>query len=639
MKLQPLIAGNQPVPELFRLMADSVQDYAIFLLDTSGNIATWNAGAKLIKQYAAAEIIGRHFSVFYTEDDINRGWPAHELALADKTGRFEDEGWRVRKDGSRFWANIIITPLRDESGKLLAYSKITRDLSERKRYEERLRQSEEHFRLLVEGVQDYAIYMLDPDGLVSSWNAGATRIKGYEDHEILGSHFSRFFSAEDIKEGKPEAELAMARIHGRAEDEGWRIRKNGGRFWAGVILTALYDSKGKLRGFAKVTQDLTQRKHAEALEFARHNLNEFIAILAHELRNPLAPIRSAVHLMTAAGQMDNRHAQIIKIIDRQSGQLMRIVDDILDVSRVTRGNLTIIKNRIAVSDLLTRAVETAHPGIIAQEHTLIIDTDNAPPYIIGDEIRLAQALTNILNNACRYTPRGGTITVKIFTVGEDAHAQCMISIKDTGEGIDPAFIRSIFGLFIQGSNKSKSSAAGLGVGLALARSIVELHHGTITASSEGTGKGSEFLIQIPVSLSTQQKPLRPAESPVQAIRILVVDDNADAAVLLTSYLSSLGHDVMTAYSGEEALGKFASQMPNLVLLDIGMPGMNGLELARRLRALQGDSQTYIVAITGWNKPEDEQLSKEAGIDLHLIKPVEPGQLNEVLELRLLKAGK
>jgi PAS domain S-box-containing protein len=605
MNLQPLVAGMQPEPELFRLMADKVQDYAIFLLDPSGKIATWNAGARLIKQYEATEIIGQHFSVFYTEEDTSKDWPAHELELARKTGRLEDEGWRVRKDGSRFWANVVITPLLNEEGELLAYSKITRDLTERKQNEERLRQSEQRFRLLVEGVQDYAIYMLDTEGRVTSWNSGANRIKGYRDYEILGSHFSKFYSLEDVNAGKPEAELAMARVHGRAEDEGWRIRKNGGRFWARVVVTALYDATGKLQGFAKVTQDLTQRKHAEAMEFARHNINEFIAVLAHELRNPLAPIRSAVHLMAAANQTDSQREQIVKIIDRQSSQLMRIVDDILDVSRITRGNLTIIKNRMSVSDMLTRAVEAASPGCNAQAHKLIIDNDKAPPFINGDEVRLAQAVTNILNNACRYTPPGGTITLTVFSTGEGAHEQCMISIKDTGEGIDPAFIGSIFGLFIQGPDKRKVSGAGLGVGLALAKSIVELHQGTLTATSEGLGKGSEFLIQIPVSISEPQHFSKPVELTNQATRILVVDDNADAALLLTSYLASLGHDVLTAHSGDEALQTFALQEPHLVLLDIGMPGMNGLELARRLRLLPGGSQTYIVAVTGWGKPEDQ----------------------------------
>jgi len=277
-------------PKLFQLMAESVRDYAIFLLDPKGNIQSWNPGAERIKQYRADEIIGRHFSTFYTPQDIARDWPATELKLATTEGRFEDEGWRVRKDGSRFWAHVVITALRDPKGKLLAFSKITRDLSDRRLQEEELRRSEERFRLLIEGVQDYAIYMLNPEGVISSWNAGARRIKGYEASEIIGKHFSRFYSADDIAAGKPWAELAMAREHGRAEDEGWRVRKDGTRFWARVVVSALKDAEGQLHGFAKVTQDLTQRQHSQAVEIAARQVQDFIAVLAHELRNPLAPI-------------------------------------------------------------------------------------------------------------------------------------------------------------------------------------------------------------------------------------------------------------------------------------------------------------------------------------------------------------
>src|SRR5258705_3492795 len=211
-------------------------------------------------------------------------------------GRFEDEGWRVRKDGSRFWANVIINALRDDKGVLQAYSKITRDLSDKKRQEETLRHSEERFRLLVEGVQDYAIFMLDPSGTVTSWNAGARRITGYESAEITGKHFSRFYASDDIEAGKPWAELAIAREQGRAEDEGWRVRDDGSKFLARVVVTPLIDADGTLRGFSKVTQDLSSRRHSESLELTAANVNDFIAVLAHELRNPLAPIRNAVQL-------------------------------------------------------------------------------------------------------------------------------------------------------------------------------------------------------------------------------------------------------------------------------------------------------------------------------------------------------
>ncbi|MEO7714579.1 MAG: PAS domain S-box protein [Capsulimonas sp.] len=255
--------GERHLDEQFRLLVESVADYAIFLLDPHGQIKTWNKGAERIKGYAASEIIGKHFSIFYTTEDVQRGHPLDELAIATAEGRYEEEGWRIRKDGSRFWANVVITALRDESGGLYGFAKVTRDFTERRRAEQHLRRSEERFRLLVQGVRDYAIFMMDPSGIVASWNEGAQRIKGYTPHEIVGQHFSRFYTPEDIVFGKPERELAIATAEGRYEEEGWRIRKDGSRFWANVVLTALKDESGGLYGFAKVTRDITDRRHAE----------------------------------------------------------------------------------------------------------------------------------------------------------------------------------------------------------------------------------------------------------------------------------------------------------------------------------------------------------------------------------------
>ncbi|HVJ23586.1 MAG TPA: PAS domain S-box protein, partial [Burkholderiales bacterium] len=376
-------------------MADSVLDYAIFLLDPQGYILTWNPGAQRAKQYTAEEIIGRHFSIFYTVADMERKWPALELQRATMEGRFEDEGWRVRKDGTRFWASVVITALRDESGKLLAFSKITRDLSQRREQDEKLQRSEERFRLLIEGVQDYAIYMVSPEGMVTSWNAGARRIKGYEAAEVLGKHFSRFYGADDIAAGKPWAELAMAREHGRAEDEGWRVRKDGSRFWARVVVTALRDADGRLYGFAKVTQDMTQQRHAAALEEATRHVHDFIAVLAHELRNPLAPIRNAAQLLQGAPPGGEDFEVARRAIDRQSAQLSRIVDDLLDIGRITRGAFSIHPKAIDLRDIATRALEAARPGIESARHELSVDLPDEPIPLQGDEMRLIQALTNV----------------------------------------------------------------------------------------------------------------------------------------------------------------------------------------------------------------------------------------------------
>ena len=287
--------------ERYRALVSGVRDYAIFILDPDGFVTTWNAGAEYIKGYQAHEIIGSHFSRFYPPESIKSGLPERELRGATLDGRFEDEGWRVRKDGSRFWANVIITAMRDTSGKLIGFSKITRNLTDRRRQEENLRLSEERFRLLVEGVTEYAIIMLDRDGFVSSWNGGAERINGYKSHEILGKHLSNFYSSEDIAANRPWRHLATARDKGRSTEEGWRVRKDGTLFWSSTVITALTDGEGKPYGFAQVTQDLTQRRHAEALADTTQRMHEFIAMLAHELRNPLAPISNAVALMARKG--------------------------------------------------------------------------------------------------------------------------------------------------------------------------------------------------------------------------------------------------------------------------------------------------------------------------------------------------
>jgi PAS domain S-box-containing protein len=627
-----------PKPELYKLMADRVLDYAIFLLDLEGKVCSWNAGAEAIKQYSAREIMGRHFSVFYTPADIARDWPNQELKRAMMEGRFEDEGWRVKKDGSRFWANVVITALRDDRGVLQAYSKITRDLTQRKKYEETLRQSEERFRLLVEGVQDYAIYMLDSLGTVTSWNAGARRIKGYDAAEVIGKHFSRFYTPDDVEAGKPWTELAIAREQGRAEDEGWRVRKDGSKFWARVVVTPVLDSEGTLCGFAKVTQDLTLRRHSEALELTAANINDFIAVLAHELRNPLAPIRSAVQLQRISDPADPGYDKMREIIERQSGQLSRIVDDLLDISRITRGTLSIDKHPRDLGSIVNRGVETARPNIEAGKHTLEVTLPVVPVRVNCDELRLTQALTNILNNAARYTDPGGRITVTVSTAESEGTPLGRISVRDTGKGIDPTLLHSIFGMFVQGKDPLQRPAAGLGVGLALTRSLVELHHGTVEAISEGVGKGSEFIISLPLlspelitDSSAKKSPVRLSalaeveRSPAKR-RILIVDDNVDAAVALSSLLKKYGHDVLEVHDGTEAIKAFEGFRPEIVLLDIGMPGMNGLEVARRLRQRNRSPRVLIIAITGWGKTEDEMVSREAGFDLHLVKPVEEAEL-------------
>jgi PAS domain S-box-containing protein len=615
---------------LYQLAIEQTKDYALFLLDPDGHILTWNAGAERLKGYTPDEIIGRHFSIFYTQESISTGWPQHELRVAILEGRFEDEGWRLRKDGSRFWASVIITALRDPAGKLVGFSKITRDLTIRKMHEEALAQSEERFRLLIEGVVDYAIYMLDPEGIITSWNSGAARIKGYSADEIIGKHFSRFFTADDVRAGVPWTELADAKRLGHSETEGWRVKKNGERFWARAVVSALHDAHGRLRGYAKVTQDLSERRHAQELERAATNLSEFIAVLAHELRNPLAPIKTAVNVIEATQPGTPAREQMYKVIGRQATQLGRIVDDLLDISRVTRGEMQIVREPVDLADVVNQAVETAAPAIEAAKHSLEVKLTHDAVHVVGDARRLAQVAANLLNNAARYTPEGGRITVSTSVDGECA----VLTVADTGRGVPPEWSERIFDMFVQARPALERVGGGLGIGLALSRKIAELHGGSLRVRSKGENQGSEFALRLPLRELRSQVQEAPApatdHSELRPRRVLIVDDNDDAAVTMQLLLTTLGHETSVARTGLEALERAPEFRPDVVLLDIGLPGLDGYEVARRLRAQDAERMVRLVAVTGWGQPADRARAQEAGFDVHLVKPVGTEELEKAL---------
>lgn len=352
-------------------LLEAIEDYAIFLLDPSGRIVSCNGGGYKLTGYSEQEIVGEHFSRFYTEEAVARDWPAYELQQASLTGRFEDTGWRKRKDGTIFWSNVVITSMRDDAGILTGFAKITRDLSAQREYVEALRQSEERFRLLVDCVKDYAIFMLDPQGYVVSWNSGAARIKGYTREEIVGRHFSTFYVPEEAAAGKPARELAIARQLGHVEDEGWRVRKDGTTFWANVVITAVHDESNRLRGFAKVTRDLTERRQREELERSGERMRQFLATLAHELRNPLAPVRNAIGVMQLETGVSPTLARSRDLIDRQVTHLTRLVDDLLDVGRIMSNKVELRLGRVDLAEVMGRAIEAARPFTDAHEQRVV----------------------------------------------------------------------------------------------------------------------------------------------------------------------------------------------------------------------------------------------------------------------------
>lgn len=619
------------IEQHFVELVSGVEDHALFLLDPTGIVKSWNAGANRIKGYRAEEIIGESFTRFYTQDAIDAGWPQEELRRAATTGRMQDEGWRVRKDGSQMWANVVISALRNASGELTGFLKITRDVTDRKRAEEILRQSEERWRLMIDNIRDYAIFMLDVEGRVVTWNAGAERIKGYKAAEIIGQHFSNFYLSEDVARGRPQQVLEIAAREGRVEDEGWRVRKDRTQFWANVVITALYDDQSTLRGFAKITRDMTAKRQIEQLQLADKQKNEFLAMLAHELRNPLAPIRNGVELLKMSTSNEPAIHETTKMMERQIVHLVRLVDDLLDVSRIVTGKIHFEKQPIDVSAFIDQAIEEVQPILDAHGHKLMLTRPARTIIIDGDMVRLAQVVSNLLSNAAKYTETPSQIWLAV----ESHDAEVLIRVRDQGMGISSEEISRVFDLFEQGDASRSRSGGGLGIGLTLVKRIVEMHGGSVTASSPGISMGSEFVVHLPISvkgLPHANPDSCPTPTPTRQAgrRILVVDDNIDAALSVERLLKMWGHDVQTAFNGPEALEKAHTFHPQIVLLDIGMPGMSGYEVAKHLRAEREFEGMIITALTGYGQAEDRRRTRAAGFNYHLTKPPDPGALAALL---------
>ena len=616
--------------ERFRAAIESVQDYAIFLLDRHGIIETWNRGAQRLKGYTPEEIIGRHFEVFYPPEAVARDWPNEELRIAARHGRFEEEGWRVRRDGSRFWASVVITALYDETGALEGYAKVTRDMSDRREQEAAMRQSEEQLRLLVGAVQDYAIFLLDAEGKVLTWNAGAEKIKGYRAHEVLGRHFSMFFTVEDVAAGVPARELSVALRDGRAEAEGWRVRKGGEVFWANAVLTPVMDGEGRLRGYAKVTRDLSEQRRMAELERSSRRMEEFLAMLAHELRNPLAPLRNAVEIMSMRGDLPPYMASVSRMIDRQVNQLTRLVDDLLDVARITTGKILLRREALDLRQVVLASVETARPQIDAKRQQLRVDLPPEALEMTGDAARLGQALQNLLGNASRYTGEGGAITVEVRPQG----GALLVTVSDNGIGLAPEAVERIFNLFSQEKVARDPADSGLGIGLSLARRIVELHGGSLTAYSAGLGQGSTFSMLLPMTRQPGPRVERARESPTPppGRRVLVIDDNVDSTDSMVTMLNLLGHVAQGAYSGTQGLAEAGTFGPDVVLLDLNMPDLDGFAVVRRLRERFG-TDLVVAAMTGYGRQGDRRATLETGFDAHLTKPIGLEQLQRVLARR------
>jgi PAS domain S-box-containing protein len=481
-----------------KLLIEEIRDYAIFMLTPEGVIASWNAGAERLKQYKALEIIGKHFSIFYPQKDLAAGKPEMELRVAAQVGRFEDEGWRLRKDGSRFWANVIITAVRDHDGSLLGFGKVTRDMTDRW-------DAERRYRLLIEGVTDYAIYSLDKNGIISSWNSGAERIKQYSAEEVIGKHFSQFYTKEDAANGLPAKVLATAGREGHYEGEGWRVRKDGSRFWSSVVVTPLRDEDGEIIGYSKITRDITDRMrllekiqhHADELEQrvtereqANTELEAFSYSVSHDLRAPLRAIEgfSDIILTDFGSQLPPPAIALLKNIVRSSVRMNRLVQDLLDYSRLNRIDIPTSTVNLAATlkDVCDQLPEGSRDKVACAVQS--------PLNVCAHQATLTQVLFNLINNGLKFCTPGQTPHVEV--AAHRGANSIVIEVRDNGIGIAKQHQERIFQVFER--LHSTDAYPGTGIGLAIVKRGITRMGGTVRVESE-PGKGSTFFISLPSS--------------------------------------------------------------------------------------------------------------------------------------------
>jgi PAS domain S-box-containing protein len=619
----------------FELLVQSVTDYAIYMLDPTGVVASWNAGAQRFKGYEADEIIGHHFSRFYTDEDRAAGIPVIALRTAEEEGRFEAEGWRVRKDGTRFWANVVIDPIRDPSGQLVGFAKVTRDLTERRAGEEALRRSEERFRLLVQSVTDYAIYMLDVDGNIASWNAGAERFKGYRADEIIGRHFSSFYTDEDRAAGIPRKALELARTAGRFEAEGWRVRKDGTRFWANVVIDPVRDPSGTLIGFAKVTRDLTERRRSQlALEQAQEAffhaqkmeaIGKLTGGVAHDFNNLLAAIVGSLDLarrkLAGGGDVSRFIDNAMKAAERGATLTQRMLAfarkqelklETVDPAALVRGMADLLQRTIGASI----RIDTQFPLLVRRVH--------------ADPAQLELALLNLAVNARDAMPDGGRIVIAareeqvVSGEGLKPGTYVCLSVSDTGTGMDPATLARATEPFYT----TKGVGKGTGLGLSMAHGFAEQCGGRLVLDSR-PGEGTTADIWLPVSdgALTEQasQPHQGRGAHARQLVILAVDDDALVLTNTAAMLEDAGHRVLQAASGRIALQLLSECHVDILVTDFAMPEMSGAQLAEAARA--GWPELPVLLVSGY-----AELPEGIANDLpRLAKPFRQDQLLPAVE--------
>jgi PAS domain S-box-containing protein len=606
-------------------------------------VATMNPVAEALTGWTQADAASQPLAtVFHLVNESTRATVESPTARALREGMIvglANHTLLIRRDGSECSIDDSAAPIRDAHGRITGSVLIFRDVTpQRERERERAAQlrTARLAEALIESSDD-AIIRKRLDGTIEMWNPGAERLFGYSASDAVGRHISLIIPPERIVE--EDRIVATLRAGERVDHfETQRLCADGSRRWVSLTISPVLDEHGVVIAASKIVRDVTERRQAEAerekfvsvLENADRRKNEFLALLAHELRNPLAPISNAVRAIRLR-QPGDEHTVVAAadMLERHVAQMARLVNDLLDASRISQGKIALRPATVAIAGVIEEALETVRPLADRMGHQLSVTLPPEPLYVDGDAGRLAQVVGNLLNNACKFTNRGGHVALDVSRAGSDT----VIRVRDDGIGIAADDLPGLFDMFVQVDTSLERSRDGLGIGLTLVKTIVELHGGSIEARSDGPGQGSEFIVRLPtVSTSGEAPPVEreaPASAPVSR-RVLVVDDNVDAAESLAMVLRFAGHDTRQAHDGVQAV-KVAEQFrPDVVLLDIGLPIMNGYEACRRLRQEPWSRSMLLVALTGWGQEDDREQSRDAGFDVHMVKPVDHEALLSVI---------
>lgn len=609
---------------------DSIVAHGIALLDAEGRVLAWNAGAERISGYRAADVVGRHHSLMYPAEAIAAGRPQRDLEAAADGGGAPVDGERIRADGRRFWAETALSPMRDAGGALQGFAMVMCDITARRLVQQQHDESALRLRAIVDTAVD-GVITINERGIMESANRAAERLFGWTAADMIGRNVSMLMPEPD--RSAHDGYLRRYRVTGerRIIGIGREVlgqRRDGTTFPMDLAVSETPLPDGR-RIFTGLVRDVSDRKRIEAeLLAADRRKDEFLAVLAHELRNPLAPIANALQVLKLAAGQPERVAALREVMERQTRQLVRLIDDLMDVSRITRGKLALRRSRVQLADLVSTAVETSRSAIDAAGHRLVVDLPETPLWLDVDPLRIAQVLSNLLANAARYTPPGGRLSLSARSDG----ARVQVEVSDNGIGIPADAMPRVFEMFAQVNEAQARAAGGLGIGLALVRSLVEMHGGSVTAHSAGPGCGASFVVTLPAAEQMSGKEVvdqRSAALP-GSLRVLVVDDNLDAADTLAMLLRIMNHHVELAHDGVDAIAAAARFRPALILMDISMPRMDGLEATRAIRAEGWGRDVFICTLTGLGQEQDRARSSAAGVDAHLVKPVAPDELQAVL---------